>query len=208
METVTASAPLLLNPPVAGPAPITEPAASEPEPTDGTIRFDRTAMNPHELAKFNAWQREKGIEPEVEPVPGPALSPATAIEFDLGDLRDDGLPYTGADWDADAAVRGWMADAELPKGTGTFIAAEARRLVPQLQAMTDAQRDLFQQQERTKLETLWKGDYGKNMNAARSLVREIEAKRPGIVDFLERSGLGDSSVVIGLLASHAATRRK
>lgn len=121
-------------------------------------------------------------------------------------MRGDGLPYTEADTQADAAIRGWLADAELPKGNGNFIAAEARKLVPQLQAMTDSQRDLFQQQERVKLERIWGDGYNTNMNAARQLVQEIEAKRPGIVNFLERSGLGDSSVVIGLLASQRHTR--
>ena len=72
--------------------------------------------------------------------------------------------------------------------------------------MTDSQRDLFQQQERVKLERIWGDGYNTNMNAARQLLQEIEAKRPGIVNFLERSGLGDSSVVIGLLASQRHTR--
>jgi hypothetical protein len=149
---------------------------------------------------------DTGTEPTAEEPVEQALPSAKPEEFDIGPLRDDGLDFTEADRQADAAVRGWMADAELPKGTGNFIAAEARKLVPQLQAMTDSQRDLFQAQERTKLERIWGDGYNTNMNAARSLVREIEAKRPGLVNFLERSGLGDSSVVIGLLASQRHMR--
>ena len=172
------------------------------------IAFDRTALNPTEAAKMASWQMDTGTEANVEEPVEPALPPAQGHEFDVGNLRDDGLPYTEADTQADAAIRGWLADAELPKGTGNFIAAEARKLVPQLQAMTDSQRDLFQQQERVKLERIWGDGYNTNMNAARQLVQEIERKRPGIVNFLERSGLGDSSVVIGLLASHGSTRAR
>jgi hypothetical protein len=177
-------------------------------PAGEQIAFDRTALNPTEAAKMAAWQQESGIEVAAEEPVEQALPSAQAHEFDLGDLRGDGLPYTEADKAADSAIRGWLADADLPKGTGTFIASEARKLVPQLQAMTDAQRDLFQQQERVKLERIWGDGYNTNLTAARSLVQEIEAKRPGIVDFLERSGLGDSSVVIGLLASHGSTRAR
>jgi hypothetical protein len=58
----------------------------------------------------------------------------------------------------------------------------------------------------TRFSTVY--NFNKNMKAARDLVKEIEVRQPGLVDFIEQSGTGDSSVVIGLLASHAGARKR
>ena len=193
-----------------GTGPAEAPAAAAPISATAAASFDHGDLSPTEAATLASWQAD-GLAPAdgVAEVVEPALPAAQAHEFDLPPMRDDGQPYGEADTAADTAIRSWMVAADLPKGVGSFIASEAKTLAPQIMAMDAPARELFKQQERTKLEALWKGDaFDKNLTAARQLVREIEAKQPGIVDFLERSGLGDSSLVIGLLASHAATRRK
>ena len=180
---------------------------SVPVTEEGVIVSD-SGLSARDQATLDSWLKEDGVAPESSEATDMALPAAEPFEYRLGNLREDGGDYTEADIEADAAIRGWMGDAELPAGTGTFLATEAKKLIPQLQAMNAAQRDLFQRAERAKLQRTFGDGYKENLNAARSLVQEIEAKRPGIVDFLERSGLGDSSVVIGLLASHGHTRAR
>jgi hypothetical protein len=175
---------------------------------DAGISFDHGDLSPSEAATLAQWQAEDGTAPVSEEVVEPALPPAQGHEFDIGPLRDDGLPYTPEDQEADTSIRSWMVEAGLPKGTGNFVIAEAKTLAPKLMAMTDAERGIFQQQERVKLQAIWKDDFSKNLRSAREMVKQIEAKRPGIIDFMERSGLGDSSSVIVQLHHASMTRRK
>jgi hypothetical protein len=174
---------------------------------DAGISFDHGDLSPSEAAKVAQWQAEDGVTPAVEEAVEPALPPAQGHEYDLGDMAD-GQPYTEAHKEADGAIRGWLTEAQLPKGAGNFIINEANELAPKLQAMTDAERGIFQASERVKLQAIWKGDFSKNLKAARQLVQQIESKKPGLIDFLERSGLGDSSSMILQLHHASQNRRK
>jgi hypothetical protein len=174
---------------------------------DAGISFDHGDLSPSEAAKVAQWQAEDGVTPAVEEAVEPALPVAEPHQYDLGDLAD-GQVYDESHKEADTAIREWMVEAGLSKGVGTFIAQEANILVPQLMEMDDGQRQLFQASERTKLEQVWKGDFHKNLKAARDLVKKIESKKPGLIDFLERSGLGDSSSMILQLHHASQNRRK
>jgi hypothetical protein len=170
--------------------------------------IDHGDLSPSEAAKVAQWQAEDGTTPVAEEVVEPALPAAQGHEFNIGPLRDDGLPYTPEDQEADASIRSWMVEAQLPKGVGDFVISEANTLVPKLMAMDGGQRQLFQASERTKLQAIWKDDFHRNLKAAREMVKQIEAKKPGLIDFLERSGLGDSSSMILQLHHASLNRRK
>jgi hypothetical protein len=191
-----------------GSAPAEAPvAASAPIGAGVAPSFDHSDLSPGEARKVAAWQIEDGTAPVSEEVVEPALPVAEPHQYDLGDLAD-GQVYDESHKEADTAIREWMVQAGLSKGVGTFIAQEANILVPQLMEMDDGQRQLFQQQERVKLQTIWKDDFHRNLKAARQLVQQIESRKPGLIDFLERSGLGDSSSMILQLHHASQNRRK
>ena len=58
---------------------------------------------------------------------------------------------------------------------------------------------------RLVLEKVWGADTQKNLSIAKAFVREVAEKHPQIIDFLDQTGLGNSSgVIIGLY--HQAER--
>ena len=69
----------------------------------------------------------------------------------------------------------------------------------------DAEHELFARSERLALEKVWGADTQRNLSIAKAFVREVAEKHPQIIDFLDQTGLGNSSgVIIGLY--HQAER--
>jgi hypothetical protein len=69
--------------------------------------------------------------------------------------------------------------------------------------MNANERQVFAVVERAKIDKLFGDQAQSKINLARRLVTEVEAKRPGIFAFLERSGAGNSAAVVAMLANHA-----
>ena len=56
------------------------------------------------------------------------------------------------------------------------------------------------------LQRVWGADHDRNLAAARAAVRAIEAERPGFVEWLEGTGMGDSPAMIQLALKVARKR--
>jgi hypothetical protein len=76
----------------------------------------------------------------------------------------------------------------------------------ELAAMKPAERQEYQDREIAKLRRLWKGDYLERLEDARRLVREVEAEQPGVLDWLEVTGLANSTAVVAQIGE--LSRRK
>jgi hypothetical protein len=107
-------------------------------------------------------------------------------------------PEGASDEDAasfDAQARGWLAAAGLDSRQGTDVA----------KAVAEAARTPFDRDgAEAALRAAWRDDYQPRVDAARRLVQHIEQQRPGLVDFLNRTGLGDHPHVISQLSNIAA----
>ncbi|MGO9268246.1 MAG: hypothetical protein ACLQBA_25730 [Candidatus Binataceae bacterium] len=106
----------------------------------------------------------------------------------------------------EASVRGWMHSAGLPKADGDELSGIALRLGPELMAMDDGQREAYARKTEGKLKQAWGDDFPRRLNEARRLIVDINRVKPGLVQYLESTGLGDSFEVIHMAARIARQR--
>ena len=106
---------------------------------------------------------------------------------------------------AEMTTRTWLSTALFSREHGSALAAEVDRTARRIEHFTPAQHELFARSERLVLEKVWGADTQKNLSIAKAFVREVAEKHPQIIDFLNQTGLGNSSgVIIGLY--HQAER--
>lgn len=106
---------------------------------------------------------------------------------------------------ADLMTRTWLSTGLFSREHGSALAVEADRVARKIEHFTPAQHELFARSERLVLEKVWGADTQKNLSIAKAFVREVAEKHPQIIDFLDQTGLGNSSgVIIGLY--HQAER--
>ncbi|MCS6295962.1 MAG: hypothetical protein H8K09_07000 [Nitrospira sp.] len=106
---------------------------------------------------------------------------------------------------AEMTTRTWLSTALFSREHGSALAAEVDRTARRIEHFTPAQHELFARSERLVLEKVWGAETQKNLSIAKAFVREVAEKHPQIIDFLNQTGLGNSSgVIIGLY--HQAER--
>ncbi len=127
--------------------------------------------------------------------------PAAPNEFELP-------PMIGADekWTPDAqkasdTARGWLSTAKLDRAMGSALAANAEQTFQHLKGMDETGRQLWAAGQRAQLDRM--GFTPERIALARSLVREIEAKSPGLEAFLVRTNVGNDARVVAQLVLHA-----
>ena len=157
---------------------------------------------------------------KLHSLPGDAANENAVLDKELPGMKAADLklgPIAGATPEQAAAMHetigGWGEVAQMPAATMNYIAKEAGAVADRFQKMNESQRQAFAVAERATLDKLWKGEAQRNIDMAKQLVREIAAteRGKGVIDFLERSGAGNSSAVIAQLYGHAsrlAARRK
>lgn len=106
---------------------------------------------------------------------------------------------------AEMTTRSWLSTGLFSREHGSALAVEVDRVARKIEHFTPAQHELFARSERLVLEKVWGADTQKNLSIAKAFVREVAEKHPQIIDFLDQTGLGNSSgVIIGLY--HQAER--
>lgn len=146
-------------------------------------------------------QQAAPLSPEAQEMDH-AFPPAKPTEYDFTALYngDDVSKETLA---FDQQARGWLSEARFTKEIGSSLAREVDRVTVKHASMSEAEREIYKRTEFNKLERVWGSDTPKKIGAARRLVLELEAKSPGIVDVLERTGAGNSAIVIAQIAMQA-----
>jgi len=129
-------------------------------------------------------------------------------------LSDFQLPYGGvfsgrdpteADMKADNAVRSWLHGAELPVTIGNAVAEEADRAMRATPNMTDGEVTLAMRSCEHDLSRMWGEDvYARRVGLARQMVRELDQRHPGLIEFLEdRPQIANNKYVVMQLCLHA-----
>lgn len=110
-------------------------------------------------------------------------------------------------------VGGWLSAGAVPPQIGAFISKEAAahiKAMPRYESMSDSERQAYRLGQEAKVAKQWGKDAAQNIEHARAAVQWIEAKQPGLVSFLERTGLGDNANIIlqmGLHGKRLAARK-
>ncbi len=94
------------------------------------------------------------------------------------------------------SAQGWLSEGRFDAGIGTFMAEEADRISDQLEKLSPQDKILWEKSQINTLHNIYKGDFTRNIELARQLVSEIEARRPGLVKYLEDTGAGNSMMVV------------
>lgn len=151
-------------------------------------------------AQIEQPKPEGELSPEAADIDA-LFPPAKPSEYQMPNM---GETFGPAQQKLDADSRAWLAEARFPAGIGSALLAEVDKTATAWNKMDATARTLHVQKETSVLQKLWGNDgYAAKVNAARQLIKELERKRPGIVEILERSGAGNSAQVIAQVALHA-----
>lgn len=199
-----------------------EPIVNSAQPTDAAVQTgDFTPAQLHIIAadmvqagKLTQEQANAELAAAGAPLPAAPAAPlsAAAAEIDAAyppaRPQDFKAPYFGDEFtpeiqQRDVYIRGVLAEARLPAGIGNAVYAEIARFEKLTASMTPAERELQKRSEEFKFDRLHGPRAGVMKLAARRLVRDLEAKRPGLVALLEQSGAGNSVAIGSYLAQHS-----
>jgi hypothetical protein len=148
----------------------------------------------------------------------PGLEGGKINDFTLPDLNDINGAFVTTDGKAppelthaetiqiQTQVGGWLAAGEIPREIGSYLAKEAGQFIrthPRYEQMEAGAKAALKISENSKLIRLWGSDKVKeNVDFARAAVKHIESKRPGLLAFLDKTGVGDHATTIIHLALH------
>jgi len=214
-------------PAAAAPAPEITPAAAQAElarmmEDRGSPIWDASHAEhgaaTQRLHRLSALARGQAAPTE----PGPAgvvdgdtntamLAAATAADAAPPD-RPDGYSLAGVrlagEGRDEAADRAWMAWAREAAHTAGLNVAQWDGLVAAHGEIgrQELHADGYRGQIDTGLRRVWGADYERNLAGARALVETIERERPGLVEWLEGTGLGNHPTMIRMAADLARKR--
>jgi hypothetical protein len=121
-------------------------------------------------------------------------------EYRLPRLMEPGAQLTPEVVAFDKQAREWLAEAGLPREIGTFVATEVAKVAEATKDATEAQCTAYRMEQEGQLRRMWGSDFDRKVALARQLVAQVEAKRPGIVEYLEATRAGDCAAVVAQLA--------
>jgi hypothetical protein len=102
------------------------------------------------------------------------------------------------------SINGYFVDAGVTKETAAFILKQADAFGHRSEKWDENDHVLFGRSEMAKLECVFGDQLPQKLELARQMVQKLEAKRPGLADWLDTTGLGNDAGVILALANHCA----
>ncbi len=133
-----------------------------------------------------------------------AFPPGKASDFNLPVVTDqDGSADSAGTIATVQAIRGALETAGVTKEIGSFIANEAARGQAEWEKLDDTGQQLHRQKTMVALEKRYGEKTPEKIELARQLIREVNAKHPGIMELLDHTGASNSAVIIGQVIEHA-----
>lgn len=195
-------------------------------PSSGPQLFQNSEINTDQARKMADWCVEFGMTREVadaklkaegiDPVgQAPVLDPnsfeatfdknfpaAKPHEYSLPRIAD-GADQAQVEMEH-SAFRGWLAAAELPMELGNSLIRNADRDRLELAKMkTPIEITSWANRQENDLKRVWGEQYQSNLDLAKKFLGQIEAKSPGVKEFLGHTGLSHSASVIVSLYNQA-----
>jgi len=106
----------------------------------------------------------------------------------------------------DLNMRHWLSIAGTSKRDGDELAIALREAAPIVMDFSPEQHDAHQAQTRTKLERIFGAEMPARLADAQRLIKEINAQRPGLIAWLDDTGLGNQYDLVHQVIQ--AARRK
>ena len=144
-------------------------------------------------------QAEHQSPPSVGLDPGYLQPPAdpSGYSIEYRDEHGEPIELNAEQAQMDSSVKQWAFDAGLPGGLVAAL-ADIAQMPGEIQTPEACE---------AALQRTWPGgEYHERLERAARFIGEIEAKRPGLVAFLENSRLGNSPTFITMVEQHARTR--
>ncbi len=159
-------------------------------------------------------QADEALQPgSVPPTDAPAnelelpdISPEAA-KYKMPPIRDENGQYGREAMIFDRQARTWLEAAGFDREGGSYVAAEIDRAVSKWETLTEPGRKLYEAEQRTMLERLWGNDFAANRALVCEFVDGLEAKHPGIIGTLAKSGVGKSAALMTQLYFRAVEAR-
>jgi hypothetical protein len=101
----------------------------------------------------------------------------------------------------DAKARGWLTEMGFSRENGNAVINFISKLAQQ--KMTPAQVEAHTITENAKLANLYKGTWDEQFEPASRMIHEVEAKLPGLKNFLRANGVGDTATIVNMLIRQA-----
>lgn len=110
---------------------------------------------------------------------------------------------TKEDREADQTVRTWMTGAGLDRGTGNSLVTSIERVAIETKGLSADQLEHYGHMEFEKLQKAHGDKLEDRLRLVGKMVAEIEAKKPGVIQFLQSKGVGDNAIVANMLIAAA-----
>ncbi len=149
-----------------------------------------------------AAQPETGLTPEAAEIDA-AFPPARPQDFEFPTYNGPGEGLTPEQSKFDALARGWLSDARFTREIGSSLAKEIEREARAQASMSPIDRTLYGKSQRITLERLWGAETDNKIRMAKQLVRKLDARRPGLLAMLEKTGVGNNARLVATLANQA-----
>lgn len=127
--------------------------------------------------------------------------PAQPHEYNLTGLFH-GVPEQEAVTSA-KLVGSWLSTAGFDRDRGTSAAKIADRVARQLEGKTEAERELHRRSSMLALERQYGAALKEKLNLAREFVRMVDRKSPGLLAYLDETGVGNDPLFVSLIVSQA-----
>lgn len=133
-----------------------------------------------------------------------AFPPAKAGQFDMPIFTDEhGSAESEAAFNAAAGARAALETAGFTKEIGGYLAKEIASVQKEWTGLDDTGQELYRRTQMAQLERMWNEKAPEKIALAQQLVRELEAKHPGVMDLLDMTGAANSATVIAQVVAHA-----
>ncbi|MDY0872828.1 hypothetical protein [Dongia rigui] len=97
-------------------------------------------------------------------------------------------------------VRGWLQTAQIPVSIGNSILHQAEKTFATWRDASDAERQAYSDRQEAMLDRMWGDTKPAKLKLVAQLIRELDAKSPGVIDMLSVTGAGSNAHVISSLA--------
>ncbi len=181
-------------------------------------------FTPEQITQMAQWAVADGslTQQQADEAPQPGGVPATdapanelelpdisaeAAKYEMPPILDENGQYGREAMVFDRQARTWLEAAGFDREAGSYVASEIGQAVAKWETLTEPGRQLYEAEQQTMLERLWGNDFAANRAMVCEFVDGLEAKHPGIIGTLSKSGVGKSAALMAQLHFRALEAR-